>query len=179
MKKQWWIPILIITLFCIESLFVNFFPSHLFSQYWIVSPHFLFLFLIFMTVYYDKKLGLIYAFIMGLVMDVVFIDILGIYLLWFPVTIYLVSKLMRNWHTNLIIIAIVSLLSIALIEFGVYGMFTLLHIANMPFGFYLIHRLIPTLFVNFVFYLLFSYWFKRYFTRLRKLKDGEEGMFQS
>ncbi|WP_033828297.1 rod shape-determining protein MreD [Bacillus andreraoultii] len=178
MKKQWWIPIFVVTFFCLESLFANFFPSKLFSNYWIIVPRFLFLYLIFMTVYYDSKKGIIYGAIIGLVMDIVFTGILGIYLLWYPVVIYLVSKLMKFWHSNLFIMAIVSLLAIILTEFGIYGIFSLLQIATIPVKYFTNHRLIPTLILNFIFYLFFSYSMKNYFLQLRKLKE-EEGMFQS
>lgn len=179
MRKQWWIPVLVIIFFCVESQFVNFIPSRLFSQYWIIVPRFLFLLLIFITVYYDKKLGLIYALVTGLIMDIVFIDILGIYLFWYPVTIFLVSILMKNWHANLFIVAFVSLLAITFVEFGIYGFFSILQIANMPLKFFVSHRLFPTLGANLAFYILFSYSLKKYFSRLRKIRSEEEGMFQS
>ncbi|MCU9614011.1 rod shape-determining protein MreD [Caldibacillus lycopersici] len=179
MNKKWWIPIFAIIFFDIESIFANYFPVQLISEDWICVPRFLLSFFIFIAVYYDKKLALIYGLVFGLIMDIVFIDILGIYLFWYPAIIYGVSKLMKIIHTHLLILAFITLLAITVLEFGVYGFNFILQITDMPIEHFVNNRLFPTLLLNLVFYLLLAYPLKKYFTLIKKVKEEEEGMFQS
>ena len=71
MNRKWWIPVHIILLFWIESLFVNFSPDFINNEIRASIPRFLFLYFIFISVYYDRKLGVLLVFV-GIVMDVVF-----------------------------------------------------------------------------------------------------------
>ena len=63
---------------CIESIFPNFFPEYLFADTYIFVPRFLFLFLILLAIFYDWKKAVFLAIGLGLLMDIVFIEILGI-----------------------------------------------------------------------------------------------------
>lgn len=179
MNRKWKIGILVTVLFGIESIFPNFFPEYLFADTYIFVPRFLFLFLILLAIFYDWKKAVFLAIGLGLLMDIVFIEILGIYTFWYPAIIYLVSKVMKVLHSHLAIVAMVALLAITVLEYGIYGMFYIIRIHDFPLVYFLEHRLIPTLILNFIVYLIMSYPMKKKLTHWKKAKEEEEGMFQS
>lgn len=179
MKRKWWIVVISIILFGIESIFANVSPASLFFEEWIFVPRFLFIFLLMLTVYYDEKTGLATAFIFGLLMDIVFTQILGIYLFWYPAICYVVAKLMKVIHNHLFIMNFISLFAITGLEFGIYFFFKILQFTKLDVTTFTEIRLVPILLLNFVFFVLFSYPLKKYFTQLYMEKQEEEGMFQS
>ncbi|WAA10245.1 rod shape-determining protein MreD [Fervidibacillus albus] len=179
MKNKWWIPIITVFLFSIESNFTNFFPSHFFSEHWVFIPHFLLLFFMLEAIYYDEKSAYIYAFLVGLVVDIVFVEILGIYLFWYPATVYVISKMMKSVHSHFIIVTIISLIGITIFDFGIYAFYYALQITGQSIQYFVSARLIPTLLLNFSFYVIVFFPFRKYFKKLKKKKDEEKGMFQS
>lgn len=179
MNKKWWIPVIVVFLFGIEGIIPNFIPSMINNQYWIIVPRFLYVLFILIIIFYDRKLGLIYAFCTGIIMDLVFTEILGIYLFLYPTILYLTAKLVRDWYSNLFIVFFVTLFSITALEFAIYGMYSVLNIAGISMNFFIYHRLLPTLALNSVFYIVVSFPLKSYFEKIKKVKEEEEGMFQS
>lgn len=177
--KKWLNVLLACLLFAIDSNFVNFFPGHLISKHWIFVPHFLFIFIIFLAVYYDAKIGILYAFFFGIITDIVFTEILGFYLFWYPAIVYLISKLMKILQSNLFIMAFITILSITFLEFGIYFFYSI--ITTLPYTTeeFFFKRYLPTIELNIVFFLLFSYHLRKFFSVIKKEKEEEEGMFQS
>ncbi len=178
MNKQWWIPLIIVIAFGIESIVPNFLPVYFFSQYVIIVPRILFIVLLFITVFYDEKQGQLYAFLSGVVMDIVFTEIIGIYIFWYPATIYLVRKVMKYWHNNLFVTGLVAFIAVTFLETGIFWIHAILNTVDVPFKYFVEHRLIPTLIFNFIIYLVFSYPLKKRLVKLAKMKS-EESMFQS
>lgn len=179
MNRKWWIAVIAIVLFGVESIFTSIFPASLFSEEWIFVPRFLFIFLLMVTVYYDEKAGLLCAFLFGFFMDLVFTQILGVYLFWYPAVCWLVARMMKVIHNHLLIMNFISLLAISILELGVYFFYHVLQITNMDVATFAEFRLIPVLLLNFVFFVLFSYPLKKYLTDIYQEKQEEEGMFQS
>lgn len=163
--KKFLLPLLFLFLFLSESLFVQFFPGDIFGHNWIIVPRFLFTALVFLTIFTGKKQGIIYAAILGLIYDIVYVEIIGIYLFLFPFICYLVSKIMHVMQANIIIAFLVSLFGIALLEIGVYEMNVLIHVTDLDFIGFLNLRFYSTLILNAIFVLLAGYPLKRYFEK--------------
>jgi rod shape-determining protein MreD len=82
--RKFLLPLLFLLLFYAESLFVEYLPAKVFGFERIFVPHFLFIALLFLTVFVGKKHGIIYAAIFGLLFDIVYVEIIGIYLFLYP-----------------------------------------------------------------------------------------------
>lgn len=171
--KKFLLPLLFVFLFLLESFFVQYLPEQVFGQNWILVPHFLFSTLVFLTIFVGKKQGLIYAAIFGLLFDVVYVEIIGIYFFLFPFICYLVSKIMHLWHNNFIIAFFVTIAAVALLELGAYEMEHLIHVANLDFMSFLNLRFYPSLLLNAVFLLIFGYPLMRYFEKYAARLYGE------
>ena len=165
------LPVLFIFLFIAESTFVELLPEKIFGNQYIIVPHFLIAAILFLSVYGPKKYWLYYAFIFGLLFDIVYTEIIGIYLFLYPLIAYLFTRLMRILQTNIVIVSLVSLVGIMLLELGSYEINFLVHITNMDFSSYLSERLVPTLILNFIFIVLVAYPFKKYFEKVVESLD--------
>lgn len=166
------LPLLFIFLFILESIFAQYIPPEVFGKSYILVPHFLFAGILFFTIYAGRKYGIIYAAIFGLLFDIVWIEIIGIYFFLFPFITYLVSKIMHVLQTNIIVAFFVSLLGIALLEIGVYEMYFLIDITNLEFISFFELRFYSTLILNAVFLIIAAYPLKRHFEKFAEsLRD--------
>ncbi|WP_223591163.1 rod shape-determining protein MreD [Neobacillus bataviensis] len=162
--KKFLLPLLFLFLFLAESLFVQFFPGNSFGGK-VIVPHFLFAAIVFLTIFTGKKQGIIYAAVFGMIFDIVYVEIIGIYFFLFPFICYIVTKIMHIMQANIIIAFLVSLFAIALLEIGVYEMNFLIHVTDLDFMGFLNLRFYPTLILNAIFVLIFGYPLKRRFEK--------------
>ncbi|MFD2446217.1 rod shape-determining protein MreD [Bacillus sp. CGMCC 1.16607] len=158
--------VLFFLFFIFESLFIELFPAKLFHKDWIIVPHFLVAGILLLTIYGNRKLGIWYGLLFGLLFDIVYTEIIGVYLFMIPLTAYFVSKMMKILQSNIIIATFVVLLGIALMEIVVFEMNFLIHVTSMPFPQYVSMRLLPTLVLNFIFIILFVYPLKKQFEKV-------------
>ena len=165
------LPFLLIFLFITESVFVELLPGELFGVNYMLIPHFLLVAILFLTVYGPKKYWVYYAFIFGLLFDIVYTEIIGIYLFLFPVISYLVTKIMKVLQTNIVIVSLASLVGVVIVEFGSYEINYLIHITDMDISSYLSERLMPTLILNLIFIILAAYPFKKFFKKIVESLD--------
>lgn len=165
------LPFLLVFLFIAESNFVALMPEEIFGGNYILIPHFLIVAILFLTVYGPKKYWLLYAFIFGLLFDIVYTEIIGIYLFLFPVIAYLMTKLMKVLQTNILIVSLASLIFVTLLELASYEINFLIHITDMDISSYLSNRLVPTLILNLIFIIIAAYPFKKYFRKIVESLD--------
>ncbi|RSD23306.1 rod shape-determining protein MreD [Mesobacillus subterraneus] len=159
------LPALFAFLFILESLFVELIPAELFNSDRILAPHFLMAGILFLTAYLSPKHGIIYGLIFGFLFDVVYTEIIGIYLFVFPFIAYLFANMIRVLQTNILVVSILSLAGIALLEIGVYQLMLLIKITDLDFSTYVKIRLVPTLILNLAFIILAAYPFKKQFEK--------------
>ncbi|MEH6905580.1 rod shape-determining protein MreD [Neobacillus drentensis] len=155
--RKFILPLLFLFLFILESLFVEFLPAKIFGFERIFVPHFLFTSLLFLTIFVGKKQGIIYAAIFGLLFDIVYVEIIGIYFFLYPFISYLIYKLLQVWQANLITAFLAALIGISLLEIGVYEMNFLIHVTDLDFMGFINLRFYPTLLLNAAITLIAAY----------------------
>ncbi|WML25439.1 rod shape-determining protein MreD [Neobacillus sp. OS1-33] len=155
--RKFILPLLFLFLFILESLFVEFLPAKIFGFERIFVPHFLFTSLLFLTIFVGKKQGIIYTAIFGLLFDIVYVEIIGIYFFLYPFISYLIYKLLQVWQANLITAFLASLIGISLLEIGVYEMNFLIHVTDLDFMGFINLRFYPTLLLNAAITLIAAY----------------------
>jgi rod shape-determining protein MreD len=165
------LPLFLSLLLIAENMFVTIFSPISLGGQSIVVPHFLFIGLLFITLYYDAKLGVIYGAIFGFIFDVVNTEIIGIYLACFPFFTFLISQAMKVLYANLFVRSLLAIIWIAGLEYLVYGLNYLFGYTTMDNAFFMVHRLIPTLLLN-AFVLLFAAY--PLFSFLKGLKEKNE-----
>ncbi|MBP2240581.1 rod shape-determining protein MreD [Cytobacillus eiseniae] len=164
--RKFLLPPLIVLFFIMESLFVEFVPPTVFAGNYILVPHFLISVILLLTIYGPKNYGVLYGFLFGLIFDIVYTEIIGIYLLLFPLVAYICYRLMKILQNNMIIAVLISIVGIALLELGAYEMNVLINRTNMSFTIFSADRLLPTLIMNFAFIVIVVYPLKKHFEKL-------------
>jgi rod shape-determining protein MreD len=155
--RKFLLPVLFLFLFILESLFVEFLPAKIFGFERIFVPHFLFTAILFLTIFVGKRHGIIYAAIFGLLFDIVYVEIIGIYFFLYPFISYLIYKLLQVLQSNIITAFLAALLGISLLEMGVYEMNYLIHVTDLDFIGFINLRFYPTLLLNAAINLIIAY----------------------
>ncbi|MBM7701367.1 rod shape-determining protein MreD [Metabacillus iocasae] len=155
--NRFFLPFLVSAVFIGESMFVNFIAGEPSLREWVLSPRFVVIILIFMTVYFNVKQGMVYGLIFGMLYDVAFTDILGVYMLGIPAVCYLASKMMKIFQNNALIVSLLALFAVTIIEFYIYGINVLIHVTDMTFDRFLQQRFYATMILNALFCFVFSY----------------------
>ncbi|MGE7759044.1 rod shape-determining protein MreD [Peribacillus sp. NPDC097895] len=164
--KHFILSFIALVFFVFESIFAQLFAGDAFGDDKIVVPHFMMIFVFFLTMYGSRKMGMLYGAILGLTYDVVYTEILGIYMFLLPFLAYLISKCMKILQNNILIAFLTALFFTAILEIVVFQMNIILSFADMGFGEYMERRLLPTILLNLVFIIISCYPLKRIIEKL-------------
>ncbi|WP_062104557.1 rod shape-determining protein MreD [Bacillus niameyensis] len=159
--KRLILPLLLLIGFYLEGIFVELVRNGSFGLNVILVPRFLTVLFAVMGIYYVRNYSLIYAAVFGLLFDVYYTEIIGIYLFLFPIIVYIASKITKLLQANILTTFFVVLLSVALVEFVVYGFNVFVLQKEMELEEFAKSRLWSTLGLNQLFLLLIYYPFKK------------------
>lgn len=154
------IPLIGLVLFFLEPVFGLFSPLQMNGDYYYIVPRFLIMFLIFVSVYYDTKRAMYYGLFFGLLYDVFFIDIIGLYSFLYPAVCVIAGYTVKSIHRNLFITTVLTLVLTALFEFVLFQFFSLIGLASMPVKAFLESRLLPTMIANSLFLFILGWAFR-------------------
>lgn len=164
------LPAVAVLLFLIEPVFALFSPIEISDRIIYLVPRFLFMYLLFLAVYYDRKKSILYGVIFGLLYDVFYIDIIGLYAVLYPLFCLFISWVVKYIQQSLLIVTILTVFFVALLEFVIYEFFLLISFTSIGMESFLLSRLVPTIFANLLFLILLGWVFK-YFIKTRKLQS--------
>ena len=164
------LPAVAVLLFLIEPVFALFSPIEISDRIIYLVPRFLFMYLLFLAVYYDRKKSILYGVIFGLLYDVFYIDIIGLYAVLYPLLCLFISWIVQYIQQSLWIVTILTVFFVALLDFVIYEFFLLISFTSIGMPDFLLSRLVPTIFANLLFLVLIGWLFK-YFIKTRKLQS--------
>ncbi|WP_342462802.1 rod shape-determining protein MreD [Ureibacillus sp. FSL K6-8385] len=168
------IPAVAIILFLLEPEFALFSPIEWNGELFYFVPRFLILYLIFLSIYYNPKRAATYGLIFGLLYDVFYIDIIGLYTVLYPLMCFLANWTNKYIHQHLTFTTILSVLLVALMELVLYIFFHhIIHFTNLAFTEFFVKRLIPSIFANLI-YLMMLGWAFKYLIDARVLQKLRE-----
>lgn len=163
-------PFILYFLFISESIF-SLVAGEWFYQSHIYSPKFVLIALIFLAFYGPKNYYVGYALLFGALTDIVYSEVIGIYLLAYPVVCYLVYLMRTVVQNNYIIALIISLVGVALVESFSYLINLVIRMTTIPMEVFIASRLLPTLLFNAVFLVIAMYF-------LRKMAEKIKGSIE-
>ncbi|WP_391116180.1 rod shape-determining protein MreD [Psychrobacillus sp. L3] len=152
--------IISVLLFYMEPIFGLFSPIELNNDFYILVPRFLIMYLIFVSIYYDRKRAMIYAIFFGLLYDVFFIDIIGLYSFIYPLMCLVASFIAKYVHQHLVVATLITLILVTVVELLLFLFYTFIGIKSITFTDFLQHNLLPTMIGNLVFIVMFGWVFK-------------------
>lgn len=154
------VPVIAIILFYLEPVFGLFSPLELNGEYRYLIPRFLIMYLIFISIYYSRNRAMIYGLLFGVLYDVFFIDIIGLYSFLYPLICLIASFIVKFIHQHLIVTTLLSLILVAVLEFALYQFFSLIGLTDATLQVFLSERLIPTMIANSIFLIMLGWAFK-------------------
>ncbi|HDR4570897.1 MULTISPECIES: rod shape-determining protein MreD [Bacillus cereus group] len=168
------LPLLLLFFFLFENMFATFVPTELFWKNSIAVPHFFMIILCFITVYYGPLQGVYYGLLFGFLFDIVYTELVGVYIFAYPILAYLVYSTMRILQLNLFIVSFIVLAGIVALEYYVYGFLSLLGRIHVPANIFFTDRLLATVLLNGIFLLIVCFPLRRYLVRLSKAMEERE-----
>ncbi|HLR52840.1 MAG TPA: rod shape-determining protein MreD [Candidatus Avamphibacillus sp.] len=151
--RQVYLSLVIFVILVLEGVALELLPAQTFGDLFIIS-HWVLVCLIYVAIFYDSEetnFSLFYAFFFGLLVDIVYTNILGVYMFTYAITIYIIKKLTRLFQSNLLSTILFGILGITLTDILIYLIFTVIEITELPWQDYIIYRLLPTILANIVF----------------------------
>lgn len=154
------VPLIAIILFYLEPVFGLFSPLELNGEYRYLIPRFLIMYLIFISIYYSRNRAMVYGLVFGVLYDVFFIDIIGLYSFLYPLICLIASFIVKYIHQHLLVTTILSLVLVALLEFVLYHFFSLIGLTDISLSVFVFERLLPTMIANSIFLIMLGWAFK-------------------
>lgn len=167
MMQHVFLVLLLSLLFICENLFAIFISGLESFHGYILIPHFLLFALLFIAAYNNITYAMIYSVIFGALFDIVYTEVLGVYVFAYFVIVYGFKYVMRYLQGNLVIVSFLSLFCICILEVYVYGLLNLFGNINMDFSYFWSHRVIPTLLLNSLFIIIFCFPLQKFLVRLK------------
>ncbi|MFX3674596.1 MAG: rod shape-determining protein MreD [Paenisporosarcina sp.] len=154
------VPLIAVILFYLEPVFGLFSPLELNGEYRYLIPRFLIMYLIFISIYYSRNRAMIYGLVFGVLYDVFFIDIIGLYSFLYPLICLIASFIVKYIHQHLFVTTTLSLVLVACLEFVLYHFFSLIGLTDISLSVFIFERLIPTMIANSIFLIMLGWAFK-------------------
>lgn len=166
------IPLIAVLLFFLEPVFSLFSPISFGDGIYILVPRFVITYLVFLAVYYSQKQAIIYGIVFGLLYDMFYIDIIGLYAFLYPMICYIASVIIRHVYKHIVMVMVLTLLLIALLEVMSYSFASVIAITSMEPKQFITGRLIPTMISNSFFVIIFGWFFKKLIDSRVMLRRG-------
>lgn len=167
-KKNIWLPAIMVGTFILEGVVSLQFGQELFGEDRLFIPHFLLIMLIIMTAFYKRNTTLIYAFVLGLLFDIYYTGVMGIYFAIFPFIVYITDKFLKVLQNNIVLVGLIAVFNVILSEALVYAFYYLIGTTTMSLAEFIDYRLWTTLILNFAFFLVVFFPFRYFLFKLKK-----------
>ncbi|RYG74823.1 rod shape-determining protein MreD [Lentibacillus lipolyticus] len=153
------IPFLLFLLLILEGIALDLLPVSLVSGELQLVPHWVLLCLILKMMFFDREDAngsVIYGFVFGFLIDVVYTGVLGVYMFSYALVIYIMHGLIKVLHANFYAATLIGVIGVVLADVFINLMYSVAGISEVVWNDYLIYRMLPTALANGLF-LVFLY----------------------
>ncbi|MGG1876249.1 rod shape-determining protein MreD [Paenibacillus cisolokensis] len=153
MKRKQVLFLLLFLLFILQgTVFFWLTPSSWQLQ---IYPNFIFVAILFVSVYYHRHTGLVLGLIFGMIHDVIYYgEMIGTYSFAMGVSAYIMGLLFQMPRAPLPIMMTVVLLGSLLFDSTLFGIYKVFSLSQSSYDWALLHHMLPNLLVHFVFALI-------------------------
>ncbi|GGA85918.1 rod shape-determining protein MreD [Ornithinibacillus halotolerans] len=148
------LPLLLLLFVVLEGVALDILPSSLIDGNLMITPHWVLMFLILITIFYDDNNSIhsiIYALIFGLLIDIAYTGILGVYMFTYGLVIYVIHGMKKLLHSNIYSTLLFGIISIIIAELIINLIYFVIGVMNSEWLDYLMVRLIPSILANSIF----------------------------
>lgn len=151
------IPLICLFLLVMQGMAMSMLPSRLVYSDLLMTPHWTLIFLIIVAIFYDRDdtyKAVWYGLAFGLLIDVVYTGVLGVYMVTYTLVIYVIHGLNKLVHANFLAASILAIIGVAFADTLLYITYSFVQITSMTWGEYALLRFLPTLAANMIFFIL-------------------------
>ncbi|MGM8214245.1 rod shape-determining protein MreD [Bacillaceae bacterium W0354] len=151
------LPLILFILLILESITVGLLPTAVLELDLYYIPHWILVFSLLIVLFYDELHsyhGIINGIIFGFLFELVYTEMLGVYLLAYGVALYLAHLSKKLLHQNFAVTLLVVTIGIIVAEFIIYGLYFIVGQVDLALKDFSKQRLIPTVLVNLLFLLV-------------------------
>lgn len=157
------LSLLILLLFLLEGTVFQFIVPH--QGEWHLLPRFALVGVIMIALFLGRREGLIYGFVVGLLQDVLFGQIIGVYTLSMMIAGYFSGLILLLFHRSVAMVASTAALILFAHEWLLYSIFRLFFTTTVDVQWIVSNQILPSVGANLVFAMVIYY-------PLLKLSDG-------
>lgn len=155
--KRLYLPLILLLFLVLEGVALDLLPIQLVNTKTIIVPHWVLIILIFIVIFYDLEetyYSILYGIIFGLLIDIVYTNILGVYMFAYFVSIYLVFIMGRSIRVNLLGAILLGIVGLTIVDSIIYFIYYFIGVTYISLGDYAYYRLLPTVLANIVFLIM-------------------------
>lgn len=155
--RQIYILFILFFLVVLEGVSQDFLPESIISSDIMIVPHWIFVFLVLVSTFYDENssyFSVILAIIFGLLIDIVYTDILGVYMIAYTITLFVHQKIARLFQSNFFMTFLFTLISILIADHIIYFLYLTIGKISLSWSDYSLLRLLPTIGANLLFLII-------------------------
>jgi rod shape-determining protein MreD len=155
--KRLFLPLILLLLLVLEGVALDILPSTLIRGDLMITPHWVLMFLVLVAVLHDREnsyYSILYASIFGLLIDVAYTGILGVYMFSYAVVIYLIHGLKNMLHSNIYSVLLLGIIGIIAADLIINVIYYVVGIMESTWMDYMMYRLLPSILANSIFILI-------------------------
>lgn len=154
MMKHFILQVILFLLLVAEGVALDLLPASLTSSDTLIVPHWVFIFLLLIGLFFDSNdtfYSILYGVIFGLLIDIVYTGVLGIYMFIYPFALYIGHLLKRLLQSNIHMTMLIAIVTMMIIEVFLMFVFSIVGIVETTTSHFIVQRLLPTLLANLLF----------------------------
>ncbi len=149
--KKYSIVLLLLFIFLLEGTLFRFISPDYYGKTIYFYPRFVLIMIIFISIYRDRHFALYLGMGFGVLYDIVYGDVIGIYMVGMAGVGYFSGWLTLYFQTTFALYLLNILVNLLMFEMFLYGMLNMFHLVNIAFDWSFFHILIPTVIFNLLF----------------------------
>lgn len=168
------IPFILFLLLVFEGVAISFLPDKFVGAEIMVVPHWVLVFLIMVSIFYDEEstvIAIIYSVIFGLLIDVVYTNVLGVYMFTYSLGVYFTHLLKRLLQANLYTTLLISVIVLSVVEILLIFIYSVVGMADVISWQFITYRLLPTIIANVIILLILYPLFSKRLTSWKQTKQ--------
>lgn len=166
--KRLYLPLILFIFVILEGVAINLLPTEIVLSNYLIIAHWVLAFLVYIAIYYDTGstyYSIMYALIFGLLIDIIYTGVLGVYMFSYGGVIYIIHGLQKLLQRNFFVLVLLGVAAFLMADFSIYLIYFVVGITEMVWQDYLLQRLIPTILANLLFLLILFPIFKKNIVR--------------
>ncbi|WP_062047926.1 rod shape-determining protein MreD [Bacillus sp. JCM 19034] len=152
-----YIPIVVFLFFVIEGTLVQLFVPHHHEWSYVFVPRFMIVFIILIGIHIARSVSLVYGLIIGLMYDVVYTQLLGVYTFGFALIGYFFVFPYKQVQDRFLLQLAIIVIAISFFEYYQFGLYMLIGLNDTLHNVFLQERLLTSVVFNLTFAILCYY----------------------